>query len=688
MKSLRWLRYIIIGCLASFLIYLYFSYEWRADEAPPPSFDLQAGTSVTIGSQIVGKNFALQSQRAIGYESGRTVFEDFQLKVDKGGKLFTISGKSAEVHQKEEIEVVVMKGSIRLESSDGLALTGEGLTYNAEQSLVRSDSPVSFSRENIQGEARQLTYELEPDILSLRGAVRISISPPEESEGELPITIESDYLRYDRKKDFIWLRTNVSITRPPDFVRTKELIAFLDPVDKQLSKMELWGGVWSRFGTAEPEEAAETEASSSKEETKGVGYQTAFAGGKTLFCLRMRVIFHPEGENRIDTILANKKARLEIYPSHSSSLAMEEVRTITANSFEFGFAADGRDIETFKAFENVHARLFLPPTVGPSSPPKDIYCEELQMRLDPQAEKLVSAEFKQNVRYVSGEVQIVCEQGDYNPGKELVTLSGSPMITEGQDKVTAEEVTLHLREDTVMAKGKVVTQFFSQGSKGGSLGGELFAWSKGEDPVVFNSSTMVFEKNKGIITFSEGVKAFQGINILWADKIIIHQEEGLLKAEGGVKSVLPQKAASAAEGEQASSGELLEITSAAMVYRKPSGPIRYFNEVTALKDGLSIKADKLDLMLDPKGEELIEAVAQGGVKVYQGTKGAEGDKGVYDFKEDKLTLTGNEVRFIEEGVVSYTGSILTIFLKDDRMILNARKDERVESIHKPPTEKK
>ncbi|MDH5406170.1 MAG: hypothetical protein OEX80_06495, partial [Candidatus Aminicenantes bacterium] len=399
-------------------------------------------------------------------------------------------------------------------------------------------------------------------------------------------------------------------------------------------------------------------------------------------------IFHPEGENRIDTILTQKKARLEIIPSHSSYPTMEEVRTITANRFEFGFAPDGREIESFNAFENVHARIFLPPTVGPSLPPKDIYCEELHMKLDPQGKELVSAEFKQNVRYVAGEVQIVCEEGHYNPGEELITLSGSPMITEGQDKVTAEEVTLHLQEDTMVAKGKVVTQFFSQGSKGGSLGGELFAWSKGEGPVVFNSSTMVFEKNKGIITFSEGVKAFQGTNIVWADKIIIHQEEGLLKAEGGVKSVLPQKAASEGEGEQSSSEELLEITSAAMVYHKPNGPIRYFNGVTANKNELSIKADKLDLILDSKGEELVEAIAQGGVKVYQGTKGAEGDKGVFDFKEEKLTLTGNEVRFIEEGVVSYTGNILTIFLKNDRMILNARKDERVESIHKPPTEKK
>ena len=688
MKSLRGLRYIIIGCLASFLIYLYFSYEWRADDTPPPSFDLQAGTSVTIGSQVVSKNLTLQSQRAIGYETGRTVFEDFILKVDKGGKLFTVSGKSAEVKQKEEIELVAMKGSIRLESSDGLVLTGEGLTYIAQKSLVRSDSPVSFSRENIQGEARQLTYELEADILSLSGAVRISIAPSEESEGESPITIKSDYLRYDRQKDFVWLRNNVSITRPPDYVETKELIAFLDPIDKQLSKMELWGGVLSRFGAAEPEEAAETKGSSPEEKADRVSYQTAFSGGKTLFCRRMKVIFHPEGENRIDTILAQKKARLEIIPSHSSYPTMEEVRTITANRFEFGFAPDGREIESFNAFENVHARIFLPPTVGPSLPPKDIYCEELHMKLDPQGKELVSAEFKQNVRYVAGEVQIVCEEGHYNPGEELITLSGSPMITEGQDKVTAEEVTLHLQEDTMVAKGKVVTQFFSQGSKGGSLGVELFAWSKGEGPVVFNSSTMVFEKNKGIITFSEGVKAFQGTNIVWADKIIIHQEEGLLKAEGGVKSVLPQKAASEGEGEQSSSEELLEITSAAMVYHKPNGPIRYFNTVTANKNGLSIKADKLDLILDSKGEELVEAIAQGGVKVYQGTKGAEGDKGVFDFKEEKLTLTGNEVRFIEEGVVSYTGNILTIFLKNDRMILNARKDERVESIHKPPTEKK
>lgn len=688
MKSLRWLRYLIMGCLVAFLVYLYFSYEWRAADSPPPSFDLQTGTSVAIGSKIVGKNLTLQSQRATSYETGRTVFEDFLLKVNKEGRLITVSGEMADVEQKEEIEVVVMSGGLRLESSDGLVLTGEGLRYIAQGSVVRSDSPVSFFKKNIQGVARQLSYELEPDILELRGAVKISVSPSEEKKGEPPITIESDYLKYDRKRDFVWLRKNVLITRLPDYLKTKELIALFDPIDKQLRQMELMGGVYSYFGAVEPDAEGGAEDSSPEEKTKGFSYQTSVAGGKTLFCRRMRVIFHPGGENRIDNILAYKKARLEILPSYSRSSKVEEVRTITANRFEVGFDADGREIEWFNAFENVHARLFLPPTVAPSSPPKDIYCEELHMKLDPSLRELTFAKFKENVRYVSGEFQIVCDEGDYKPEEELITLSGSPVITEGQDKVTADEVALHLREETMVAKGSVVSQFASKGSEEGRLGGELFALSKGEKPVVFNSTLMVFDQNKGIITFSEGVRAFQGSNIIWADKIIINQEEGLLKAEGGVKSILPQRTSSDEGGEEASSGGLLEMTSSAMVYHKSNGRIRYFNGVTANKKGLSITADKLDLILDQKGEEIVEAVAQGGVKVLQGTKGAEGDKGVYDFKKEKLTLTGKEVRFIEEGVVSYTGNILTIYLKDDRMILAARKDERVESVRKPPKKKR
>ena len=401
----------------------------------------------------------------------------------------------------------------------------------------------------------------------------------------------------------------------------------------------------------------------------------------------MTIIFHPGGNNSIQNILAYEKARLELYPSYSPSSEIEEVRTITANRFEIGFAPDGRGMEEFNAFENVHARLFLPPTTAPS-PPKDIYCEELYLRLDPRLEELVSAKFKENVRYVAGELQIVCEEGNYNPREELITLVGSPVITEGQDKVTAEEVALHLREETMVAKGKVVSQFTSKGPQEGRLGGGMFALSEGDEPLVFNSDRMVFDKNREIITFSEGVKAFQGANVVRADKITIHQQEGLLKAEGGVKSILPQRASSDEEGEEASSGGLLEITSPAMVYQKPAGRIRYFNGVTVNKKGLSITADKLDLILDQKGEEIVEAVARGGVKVRQGTKVAEGEQGVYDFRKEKLTLTGKVVRFVEEGVVSYTGNILTIFLKDDRMILAARKDERVESVHKPPKKKR
>ena len=687
MKSLRGLRYIILGCLVSFLVFLYFSYEWRVAETPPPSLDLQSGTSVTLGSQIVSKNLTLQSQRAISYQTGRTVFEDFLLQVNKGGRLITISGERAEVEQKEDIEGVIMRGGVRLESSDGMVLTGEEFRYLAQGGLVSSDSPISFSKKNIQGKARQLTYQLEPDILELSGAVRISISPSQEKEGEPPITIESDYLRYDRKKDFVWLRNNILITRPPDYLKTKELFAFFDPLDKQLNRMELMGGVFGFFGAGEPEEKGEVESSSPEEETGRLSFQASVAGEKTLFCQRMTVIFHPGGNNSIQNILAYEKARLELYPSYSPSSKVEEVRTITANRFEIGLAPDGRKMEEFNAFENVHARLFLPPTTAPS-PPKDIYCEELYLKLDPRLGELVSAKFKENVRYVAGELQIVCEEGDYNPREELVTLLGSPVITEGQDKVTAEEVALHLREETMMAKGKVVSQFSSQESSEGRLGGGMFTLSEGEEPLVFNSDRMVFDKNRQIITFSEGVKAFQGANIVRADKITIHQEEGLLKAEGGVKSILPQRASSDEGSEDASSEELLEITSPAMVYQKPTGSIRYFNGVEVNKKELTITADKLDLILDQKREEIVEAIARGEVKVWQGTKMAEGEQGVYDFRTEKLTLTGKVVRFIEEGVVSYTGNILTIFLKDDKMILAARKDERVKSVHQPPQKKR
>jgi len=688
MKSLRRLRYLILACLFSFLAYLYFSYEWRANESPPPSFDLQTGTSVTVGNQIVSKNLTLQSQRAISYETGRTVFEDFLLKVDKGGRLITISGEKAEVQQQEEIERVVMRGGVRLESSDGIVLTGEGLIYRAHGSLVRSDSPVSFFKRNIQGEAHRLIYQLEPDILELRGAVKIFVSPAEERRGEPPITIESDYLRYDRRRDFVWLRNNVTITRPPDYLKTKELFAFFDPLDKQLIRMELMGGVFSFFGAGEPE-GEQTGSSSPNEGTGGLSFKTAVAGRKTLFCQRMRLFFHPGEDNRIKSILAYNRAQLKLFPSYSSSSKIEEVRTITAKRFEIGLTPDGREMEEFNAFENVHARLFLPPTVAPS-PPKDIYCEELYMKLDPNLGEIVSAEFKENVRYIAGEFQIVCEAGNYNPKEELITLSGSPVITEGQDKVTAEEVALHLQEETMVAKGKVVSQFASKGSKGGRLGGELFALSKGEEPVIFNSNCMIFNKNKGIITFTGGVKAFQGSNIIWADKIVIHQEEGLLKAGGEVKSILPQSSSPSEEAgeEEVPSGGLLEIISSAMVYRKPAGRIRYFNGVTVNKKGLSITADKLDLILDQKGEDVVEGVAQGGVKVRQGTKVAEGDHGVYDFRKEKLTLTGKEVRFVEEGVMSYRGNILTIFLKDDKMILSARKDGRVESKQQTPRKKR
>lgn len=114
--------------------------------------------------------------------------------------------------------------------------------------------------------------------------------------------------------------------------------------------------------------------------------------------------------------------------------------------------------------------------------------------------------------------------------------------------------------------------------------------------------------------------------------------------------------------------------------------INYIGNVIAKKEDLTILADRMEFYFDEKMEEVIKIIALGNVRIHSKGRNATAERAEYYDREAKVILTGNPKAWQEDDLV--TGSRMTLFLKEDRSIVEGGEKERVNAViypkRKPP----
>lgn len=106
--------------------------------------------------------------------------------------------------------------------------------------------------------------------------------------------------------------------------------------------------------------------------------------------------------------------------------------------------------------------------------------------------------------------------------------------------------------------------------------------------------------------------------------------------------------------------------------------ITYLGNVIARKEDLTILADRMEFFFDEKMEEVIKIVALGNVRIHSKGRNATAEKAEYYDREAKVILTGNPKAWQDEDLV--TGYRMTLFLKEDRSIVEGGEKERVNAV--------
>jgi len=106
----------------------------------------------------------------------------------------------------------------------------------------------------------------------------------------------------------------------------------------------------------------------------------------------------------------------------------------------------------------------------------------------------------------------------------------------------------------------------------------------------------------------------------------------------------------------------------------------------ATQDDVTIYGDLLTVKYTGENREIEQIVAEGSVRIVQGTRVATGEKAVLYHLEERVVLTGSPR--VSDGDDYVQGEEITIFLNDQRSIVTGGTEGRVNAVFTPKAEDK
>ncbi len=126
----------------------------------------------------------------------------------------------------------------------------------------------------------------------------------------------------------------------------------------------------------------------------------------------------------------------------------------------------------------------------------------------------------------------------------------------------------------------------------------------------------------------------------------------------------------------------IEITAEELIAERAKNRVIFKGNVVARQEGLVIYADELIAQYESDGKEIEKIEANGDVRVVQeGIREATGDRAVFLNKEQRIELEGNAT--VREGESTLIGEKLTIYLAENKSVIQGGEEGRVRAIINP-----
>jgi lipopolysaccharide export system protein LptA len=297
------------------------------------------------------------------------------------------------------------------------------------------------------------------------------------------------------------------------------------------------------------------------------------------------------------------------------------------------------------------------------------------------AEESGGVEFQQGDRHASaGNAKI-----DRASGR--IVLNGSPVISDGVSRTTAQSVTLEQKSGEFVAEGGVVSTYFRALKSGSpSVGSAHIA-----------AARLSGSASTGDAVYTGHARLWQGQSVLEAKEIAISRDDKTLRARGDVLAVFPQTSGPGIlpASESKKPGPVLwQLRAPELTYSGAEGGAHLRGGVQITSGQVSLQSRTLDVDLGGGSSsldaaatplargQLSRAVADGGVVVRQGDLRATAETATYTAADGKFVLSGGQPTITDASGNSTSGRSLTFFLPNDTILIDSQEGSRTLTRHR------
>ena len=118
---------------------------------------------------------------------------------------------------------------------------------------------------------------------------------------------------------------------------------------------------------------------------------------------------------------------------------------------------------------------------------------------------------------------------------------------------------------------------------------------------------------------------------------------------------------------------------------RKEGLVVFIGNVVARQDGSTQYADRMEVYLDDQGDRIVRTVSTGGVRIItKDCRMGTAARAEYYDEDQRIILIGNARVWQDDNVV--TGNRITIYLAEDRSVVEGGKQDRVKAVFHPRRE--
>ncbi|MGH9335569.1 MAG: LPS export ABC transporter periplasmic protein LptC, partial [Vicinamibacteria bacterium] len=559
--------------------------------------------------------WTLKAAESTGRTETSQLFRDVEIRFDAGEEKIPVV-VTADHCEIQKDSSVYLEGNVVVRDDTSLRLEATTLQFDRNPDRVWSGEPVRYYREGLRGGAGSMSYALVDGILELDSSVAMTL----QETGEAPVRIESESAIMRRRDHVVQFVDAVNVRQTNRSLECGDLQVYLDETNENIEHMEAYESVDLRMNVADGEivTAGASKSSVSSE-----------PGTKRLLTEKLEVFFRPGG-GEIERLRALEGGKLVMRLPEKARQGHH--KDLEGYTLAFEFDEEGR-LEVLRGRGGV--TLVLTPAAGGTEPRKTVTARQLEAYFDPVSGDLGDAVCENAVTFEQGDVRATGEKGTFRNADSLLILEEGPRLWDEETSLEAKVIHVDIVSGDVAGMGNVRS---TSSQSGGPA--RLFP-SESDEPVYFVSDDMRFDRARDTAVYTGTARGIQGQNRIEAERIEIHQGKGELSAGGKVKTTFLQKVGESASGEPA---EPTVTEAEGFLYRSEEEKLAYDGGVEMRSKEMTLRGLKVDVVLQPGGNEVSEVWAEGEVTIETADGKAAGDTAKYLPKEESMTVTGASAR--------------------------------------------